>query len=412
MAYADRAVAPTSKREGIKIDAFIASILDQINAANLILDIITGFKDVQEFNRAVEVLNEELVNIETKRLKFWSDMAKLKPEHVWSKFIEKWSDTWQPVYEAWNQQISQGRAGNQLTSQAWAQIARVRMMAYGYDVFLKSLIGIPSDIAATQSERFWNKITGYEYPSEKDLLLLWKLGKESQDTLLNFYREVGALSEERARNIVQLRKWQVGYPNLTAMIALEQLGKVEHQDVIDYMRHNYGYSQDMAEKVYDLVDYTPSPFEIMRLSDLIPLDPSWVEKQLKENAMGQTEREIYLKAISQRPLRQEADRMASTLMTLYQYGCIGDTEFKNCLSQLNQSAREIEAKLLVAKLLRAKYVMLLKRDAKIYLYRKGIYDETTLRNKLTALGISLDVANAIVELEAAKMGVELVEESG
>jgi hypothetical protein len=400
----------TAKREGIRVESFVVSVLDQINAGNLILNIITGAKDIDAFKQALSTLDNELSKISLDYSAFWNKFAKMETEQAWSTFFSKWQNIWLPAFEAWNQQISEARAGNTLTSQAWAQIARIRMLGYGYDAFIKALIGIPSDIAVTKAERYWNKLIGYEYPPEKDLILLWKLGKEKAETVINYYRENLALNEERAKNITELRKWQVGYPSLPLMIALEQLNKIEHTTVIDYMKNNYGYDTTMAENVYNLVDYTPSPFEIMRLSDLIPLDNTWVEQQLKENGMTKDVRDIYLKAIAQRPLRQEAERMAATLMTLYQYGCINDSEFKDCLSKLNQNTKEIDAKLLVAKLLREKYVTLLKRDAKIYLYRRGVYSESTLRDKLVSLGISLDVANAIVELEAAKQGIELVEE--
>jgi hypothetical protein len=55
--------------------------------------------------------------------------------------------------------------------------------------------------------------------------------------------------------------------------------------------------------------------------------------------------------------------------------------------------------------MRAKYVLKLRRDAKIYLYRRGVLTENQLYDELRKLGIADEVANAITENEAAKKGV-------
>jgi hypothetical protein len=51
-------------------------------------------------------------------------------------------------------------------------------------------------------------------------------------------------------------------------------------------------------------------------------------------------------------------------------------------------------------------VLKLKRDAQIYLFRKQRIDAKTLEQRLIDLGIDPSVANAIVENECARQGIE------
>jgi len=50
-------------------------------------------------------------------------------------------------------------------------------------------------------------------------------------------------------------------------------------------------------------------------------------------------------------------------------------------------------------------VLKLRRDAKIYLFRRDVIGPDELYEKLRDLGISDEVANAITELEAARKGI-------
>jgi len=399
------------KAAGINVDAFIVSVLDQLDVANLVLESIIKYMDIKSFESYMTYLYKLLPQWSKDAASIWQNFARYTPDKLIDHAKNVLPQQLSTILDYWDTQLAEAQVNKKpMTAQAIALESRYYQLFQGHDLWVKALVGYPSDIAAEKIRRYWNKQTGYEYPSEKDLLLLWKLGLETREKVEDYYREIEALPAETAKNIVEMRKWQVGWPSLRDMNVLLQLQKIDKSDVINYMRYNYGFSTTMAENMLDLLDYTPSPSEILRLSDLIPLDMNWVEEQLKENGLAKTERDIYIKAIRKRPLRDEATRMSTVLIELYQYGAINDSEFKKCLSQLELTTEEINAKLILAKVLRQKYITLLKRDAKIYLYRKGVYDEETLREKLTYIGIDLAVANAIVELEAAKKGVELIEE--
>jgi hypothetical protein len=390
-----------------------------VKGAELVTGIVGTIDIGSTLAKIIEFKTEE-ANTETIRKRIHEFIEACKTTYMadWLRYAQKdfddvkseqkilWQAYLKETVTKTRNQLMQSVLGLGATASMLGLETKIYNSVTGLDVLTDGLYGIPQQIALEKARRYWNRTLSPNYPNEKDLLLLWKNAKETTDNVKKYYQEIHGLKEDYVDDIVEMRKYQLGYPSLNILNSLYQLNRIGKTTLKEYMKANYGYSEKMCEDVLDLIDYTPSPFEILRLSDLIPIDVAWAEQQLRENGLAPAERAIYQKAISQRPLRDEITRMASTLYELYQYGAMSDKEFLSFLDSFNITDKEKEAKLKVAKLLREKYVRLLKRDARIYLYRKGVYLEEELKEKLIQIGFSLDVVNSIVELEAAKMGKE------
>jgi len=90
----------------------------------------------------------------------------------------------------------------------------------------------------------------------------------------------------------------------------------------------------------------------------------------------------------------------------YQWGLFTQTDLTDLLSKWNFSQTEIDLRLQTGELLKLKLRVRLLRDAEVYLYRHGVITETEFLTRLVNIGISKDIANAIVRNEAAKKGLD------
>jgi hypothetical protein len=113
-----------------------------------------------------------------------------------------------------------------------------------------------------------------------------------------------------------------------------------------------------------------------------------------------------LQAIQKRVVRDELTKEYGLFLDSYAWGLMTDKELSDFLTASNFSASEIAYRLQTATLMKDKTMFKLLRDAEIYLYRKCVSNENQLLTVLQNLGISLDIANAIVRNEACKKGID------
>jgi hypothetical protein len=122
--------------------------------------------------------------------------------------------------------------------------------------------------------------------------------------------------------------------------------------------------------------------------------------------MDSEDKAVFKSALEKRTIRDETSKIWSLILDAYQWGLFTEKDLQNLLENWNFSKTEIDLRLQTGKLLKLKLRVKLLRDAEIYLYRHGVLTETELLARLINLGISKDIANAVVRYEAAKKGLE------
>jgi hypothetical protein len=259
--------------------------------------------------------------------------------------------------------------------------------------------------AKTKAVRYWNKELSPEYPSERDSFMLYRLGKWSKTDFINYLREEQGLKPSDAENITEIREWQTGKPSLRDAYLMVKKGYVSKQYFIDLATKGFGFTQKDANMLYDHFSYDFSPSELLRLSDLIPLDSNWVDRKLDANGLDSTDKAIFKAALEKRLVRDEINKIWSLLLDAYQWGLFTEKDIKDLLQNWKFSKTEIDLRLQTGELVKLKLRVKLLRDAEIYLYRQGVITETKLLTNLMDIGITKDIANAIVRYEAAKKGV-------
>jgi hypothetical protein len=256
-----------------------------------------------------------------------------------------------------------------------------------------------------KATRYWLKELAYKYPSQKDFLYLVKSSVKSLDDLTNYIRETEGLDKATAAILATKRTYEVGYPSPKDLFIMWCKGLIDKSVLTDVLKFAYSFDPKIRDKYIQHLFYDPSPSELLRLSDLVPLDSSWVDSKLSAVGLNDTDKAVYKSAIEKRAIRDEISNIWGQYLDAYQWGLFTEKELESKLTEWHFSTAEIKIRLDSANLLRNKLRIKILRDAEIYKYRNGLIDEDTLYSNLQNLGIGKDIANALVKLEAAKKGV-------
>jgi len=172
------------------------------------------------------------------------------------------------------------------------------------------------------------------------------------------------------------------------------------------LTEDVGMSETLAKAYIKHAFYDPSPMELWRLARTISLPESYLDRKLKNAGLDDVDKEIYKKAILKEVIKEELRTVNALLLEEYELGTLSKAEFEKWLKAWELSPDEIALILLAGDIRKSKFVIKLKRDAQIYLFRKQKIDAKTLEQRLIDLGIDPAVANAIVENECARQGLQ------
>jgi hypothetical protein len=384
----------------------VSGIVGTVDIGNLIGQAINLNVDI---SRSQEILTR-ITNYVTNSLPYLLNDAKNRASEANVQLISE-AKTFLPsnlkfIVDNIRNQSAQAAAGFTMTATMLAQETKLYTALNQVDLLSSVLFDIPALISKTKAVRYWNKELAPEYPSERDSFMLYRLGKWSKNDFVNFLREDQGIKSSDAETIADMREFQTGKPSLRDAYLMVQKGYVSKQFFIDIATKGFGFTEADAETLYNHFSYDFSPSELLRLSDLIPLESSWIDKKLNANGMDSTDKAIFKAAIEKRVIRDEINKAWSLILDAYQWGLFTETDLTQLLEDWNFSETEIGLRLQTGELLKLKLRVKLLRDAEVYLYRQGVETETDLLTNLVNIGIAKDIANAIVRYEAAKKGID------
>jgi hypothetical protein len=383
----------------------VSGIVGTVDIGNLISQAVNLNQDI---SRSQEILNR-IVNYVTNIFPILFNDAKSRASKTGTDLLNE-AKTFLPSYlkfitENIRNQTAQSAAGFPMSAAMLGQETKLYTALNQVDLLSTVLFDIPALAAKTKAVRYWNKELSPEYPSERDSFMLYRLGKWSKTDFINFLREEQGLKPSDAENVTEIREWQTGKPSLRDAYLMVKKGYVGKQYFVDLATKGFGFTQKDASMLYDHFSYDFSPGELLRLSDLIPLDSNWVDRKLDANGLDSTDKAIFKAALEKRLVRDEINKIWSLLLDAYQWGLFTQKDIEDLLQNWKFSKQEIDLRLQTGELVKLKLRVKLLRDAEIYLYRQGVITETELLTNLMDIGITKDIANAIVRYEAAKKGV-------
>jgi hypothetical protein len=384
----------------------VSSIVGTIDIGSLLETVVSLSQDISRSNQ----ITQRITDYVTKTLPSLLNNAKYIASRTPQEIIIN-AQTLLPSYLSFitrniQNQAVQSAGGFRITATMLGEETKIYTALNQVDLASTVLLDIPASIAKTKAVRYWNKELCPEYPAEKDSFMLYRLGKWSKSDFINYLREEQGLKPLDAENIAEMREWQIGRPSLREAYLMMRKGIKGPQYFYDLATKGYGFTHQDAIDIYKHFSYDFSPSELLRLSDLIPLDSMWIEKKLDAVGMDTEDKTVFKTALEKRTIRDETNKIWGLVLDAYQWGLFTEKDLQDLLENWKFSQTEINLRLQTGELLKLKLRVKLLRDAEIYLYRQGRLTETNLLTRLINLGISKDIANAIVRYEAAKKGVD------
>jgi len=393
----------TSEVSGVQL---VTGVLGTVDIANMVKaawqikdDVAQALKEKESLYSMNDLMSEAYPSK-------WREMYKKSPSELLALAKSNYKAQMNYVWEMLATQASYSSIGWGMSATLIGQRIKEYMQLWGVSTWHDALMGFPAQMIQEKLERYFRKDAAPSLPSDRDAFKMYRLGKWTSTQYLDRIRETEGLSLTDAVSVADMREWEVGKPSLRDAWFMVQKNIKPLSFFYDLAKKAHGFTQTDAEAMNAFFTYDPSPMEMMRLSDLIPLESTWVDKKLTGVGLDDTDKAIYKAALEKRQIRDEINKAWSLLLDCYQWGLFTTTDIETFLDRGKFSETEKDWRIEVSDLLRLKLRVKLLRDAEIYLYRKDQLTEDELLLRLTNLTISKDIANAIVRNEAAKKGVD------
>jgi hypothetical protein len=397
---------PTLPTKTVTGSQLVTGIIGTVDLGSMIAKVVEVQREIDNTNLLLIATNSFIESLPTGIFRTWIDTA--------SKDFEFTKDSVRDLLIS-ALKMNAGLTRDQLMQSALGYGASASMIGFKnkllatfYDVgtLTDMLVGIPQTIAYKRSERYWNKQLAPEYPNDKDLFMLYRLGLRAKTDYINKLREIDGITSKDAENITEMRDWQIGQPSLRDAFLWYSKGYKSLAWFKNLCKKGFGFKEEDITALMDTLDYNPSISEMLRLSDLIPLDSTWIESNLDELGVPSEDKKVYKDAIEKRVIRDEVNKAWSIILDNYAWGLHSETEIRDLLKDWKFSETEIDLRVEIGELTKLKLRVKLLRDAQVYLYRNNVLDEGDLMIRLVNIGLSKDIANAIVRYEAAKKGID------
>lgn len=347
-----RALAPPEKKH-VSTDALVAGVIQGLDLGA----IFHMIGDIGFINAATSVARNVF---ETHRTTAFHEILRL-PAHPPETVVGAARTSFTTQYRKHMTEVNNilklglGQAG---AAKVASEAESTTMSMYGQSEMFNTIFGIPySYVFGTQGRRYWQKYYHLGRPSVADAYIM---------------KCKGLLSEDLLNTIVE---------------------------------EDMGYTAELRDKFIQHLDYDPSPMEMLRLTDLMPLSPAWVDKKLKAVGMAAEERAVYGYAIKKRMIRDELTRLWGSVAGAFAWGLFTVSEIAAMFTSWDLGTDEKQLRQQTLDLERSKNLLRMKRDTTVYLFRKDKITDFNLYNTLVLLGIVKEIVNAIVALEDAKKGI-------
>ena len=393
------------KAADVAASALMTNALQAINLGQIGADAITMSMDTNESANQLAQLLTEIGEASVKTREF-SDIVKKTGEDIYKAISVNFQGGYNTI-QNWNRLKGLSQKGNLgVSASIVGQRINVIAQKSHLNFWTKALFEMPESYAQLKLTKYYNKLYAPEEPNDRDMYMLWVNGLKTKAEYIAKFQEDLGWTQTDAQNIVDMRNWQYGVPSLKDAWTLVQRGIWLKEDWLKLATLGMGFTKADATAMYQLFSYVPSIGDVMSLSSLIPLDPIWVNAAFDRTGMSASDKQVFLDGINKSMILKEIRQMWSQIIGFYAYSGFTKQDLTNLLVLWKFPQAEIDIKIAIAELVKQKTVNQLMRDADIYLYRQATIDEITLYDRLIAMGLSDEMANAITRNEACKKGID------
>jgi len=193
------------------------------------------------------------------------------------------------------------------------------------------------------------------------------------------------------------------------------------KDAWTYIHRVHGWPEDQIKLHYDSMEQHPNLYTLIKIADAMPIDPEYARRVLTINGYRDPDLTVLLELLTRRPLVTELNGVRSQLLATYVDGQISRDELKITLRKIGVRDAEItlllvasDMKVQAAKASAAaralqdldreaaadlKAAMKARRDVLVAAFQRDLLTDAEFVEQLLAVGVSEDLAGALLDLE-------------
>jgi hypothetical protein len=256
-----------------------------------------------------------------------------------------------------------------------------------------AFLGIPQSIVKEKARQYWYKEAPWRIPDPE---LAFKLYMESQitRTQMNDYFAMNgwpSTLHDKLYNVFDTD------PDPYTAFCMYKRGYIGKSQMFSCFKIA-GFDEKWHDALFKFFEKIPTFYELMRLADYVPIDPTWAAEVLRANGYKEGDIPRYVTCIVRRPLREEVRSLAGRLLFEYANGRITRETLESELKSLGMLPEEISLWLKWGDKQYYDNVLDLQIDIIEQRIKKGnITTKEEAASLLKELGISEEIANLKAE---------------
>jgi hypothetical protein len=256
-----------------------------------------------------------------------------------------------------------------------------------------TVLGIPQSIVKEKARQYWYKEAPWRIPDPE---LAFKLYMEGQiaRTKMNEYFAMNGWPPELHDKLYNVFDRD---PDPYTAFCMNKRGYISKSQMFNCFKIA-GFDEKWHKPLYQYFEKIPTFYELLRLADYVPIDPTWAAEVLRANGYKEGDIPRYVTCIVRRPLREEVRSLAGRLLFEYANGRITKETLETELKSLGMLPEEISLWLKWADKQYSDNVLDLQIDIIEQRIKKGdITTKEEAASLLKELGISEEIANLKAE---------------
>jgi len=371
----------------------ISGIIGTIDIGSTIAKVVEFKIEEQRTKEQLDWIKWYLKTYLPEHYKFWSLWPKETPERLIDLFkgsLETYTDEAASYLRS---QLLMAAGGFPATASMIGFRAKLKSVLAGLSTITDAVLGVPQSITLQKARYYWNKQAPWRIPDPELAFKLYMEGQITRAQMNDYFAMNGWPSElhDKLYNVFDRD------PDPFMAFGMYKRGYITESQMFSCFK-SAGFDEKWHKPLYKYLERIPTFYELLRLADYVPIDPTWAAEVLRGNGYREGDIPRYVSCIVRRPLREEVRSLAGRLLFEYAHGRITRETLESELTKLGMLPEE---KFLWLKWADKQYydeVLDLQIDIiEQRIKKRNITTKEEAARLLKQLGISEEIANLMAE---------------
>jgi hypothetical protein len=371
----------------------VSGIIGTIDIGSTITKVVEFLVEKDRTLEQLNYLRTWLDNQKTVYYEWWKGWAKQPITKIYDNLYGIYITVCKDLAEYQRNQLMMSAGGYPATASMIGLRAKYLAAFAGISELADMFLGIPQSIVKEKARQYWYKEAPWRIPDPE---LAFKLYMEGQiaRTQMNDYFAMNGWPQELHDKLYNVLDRD---PDPFMAFGMYKRGHISIEQMFSCFKIA-GFDEKWHKPLYQYLEKIPTFYELLRLADYVPIDPTWAAEVLRGNGYREGDIPRYVSCIVRRPLREEVRSIAGRLLFEYAHGRITRKTLEDELTKLGMLPEEKNLWLKWADKQYYDEVLDLQIDIIEQRIKKGnITTKDEAASLLKSLGIKEEIANLMAE---------------